>query len=79
MLRVGADAVVKVEGLRNPCLPLNAYQEGLMDAVLERKPNGKLIRKTRIMGTVINGGTIKPDDGIQIDLPAKPYLELLTV
>lgn len=79
MLRIGADAIVKVEGLRNPCLQLNAYQEGLMDAVLVRKSDGGLIRKAGIMGTVINGGTIKPDDGIQIDFPTEPYLELLPV
>ena len=79
MLRIGADAVVKVEGLRNPCLQLNAYQQGLMEAVLERKPDGTLIRRAGVMGTVIKGGTIKPGDGIQIDLPAEPYLELLPV
>ena len=79
MLCIGAAAVIKVEGLRNPCLQLNSYQEGLMEAVLERKPDGKLIRKAGIMGTVVNGGTIKPDDTIRIDLPAEPYLELLPV
>jgi MOSC domain-containing protein YiiM len=78
-LCIGADVVIKVEGLRNPCLQLNAYQEGLVNAVIERQPDGKLIRKAGIMGTVVNGGTIEPGDGIQIVLPAEPYLELLPV
>jgi len=50
-----------------------------MDAVLERTPHGKLIRKAGIMATVINGGSIKPGDSIHIDLPAEPYLELRPV
>ena len=78
-LQIGVEAVIQVEGLRNPCSQLNAYQEGLMDAVLDRQPDGKLIRKAGIMGTVVHGGTIKPGDSIKINLPAEPHLALLSV
>ena len=33
-LRLGADAVVEITGLRNPCSQLDAFQPGLMAAVL---------------------------------------------
>ena len=79
VLHLGAEAAVKIEGLRNPCVQLNSYQEGLMDAVLARTPTGTLIRKAGIMGTVVEGGVIKPGDGIEIEFPAQPFLELLPV
>ena len=50
-----------------------------MDAVLERKPDGKVLRKAGIMGTVIHGGTVRPGDSIQIGLVAEPFRELLPV
>src|SRR5580704_4687765 len=44
-LRLGADAVVEITGLRNPCLQLNKIQPGLMKATLDREPDGNLVRK----------------------------------
>jgi MOSC domain-containing protein YiiM len=35
-LRLGAHAVVEITGLRNPCVQLDRFQEGLMAAVLDR-------------------------------------------
>ena len=42
LLRLGATAVVQVTGLRNPCLQLNRFQQGLMAAVLDRDSAGNL-------------------------------------
>src|SRR6185437_11264390 len=44
-LRLGADAVVEVTGLRNPCAQLDRLRTGLMKATLDRDAQGKLIRK----------------------------------
>ena len=35
-LHLGAQAVVELTGLRNPCVQLDRYQDGLMAAVLDR-------------------------------------------
>ena len=35
-LRLGAEAVIEVTGLRNPCRQIDAFQPGLMSAVLGR-------------------------------------------
>src|SRR5262249_2298007 len=53
LLRLGASAVVKVTGLRNPCYQLDGLQKGLMQATLDRDADGGLVRKAGIMGVVI--------------------------
>jgi len=39
-LRLGAEAVVEITGLRNPCAQLNKIQPGLMAATLDRDADG---------------------------------------
>jgi MOSC domain-containing protein YiiM len=75
-LRLGPQAVVEITGLRNPCAQLNAFQPGLMQAVLGRDEQGNLIRKAGIMGVVLVGGEVRPEDEIQVQLPPLPHLPL---
>jgi MOSC domain-containing protein YiiM len=72
-LRLGADAVVELTGLRNPCLQLDAYQAGLMHAVLDRDAQGNLVRKAGVMSIVVSSGEVRPGDTIEIDLPPRPH------
>lgn len=69
-LRLGADAVVEITGLRNPCGQLDTYQQGLMAAVLGRDAEGRLVRKSGVMAIVIQGGEVRAGDAIAVDLPA---------
>ncbi|MFW5834434.1 MAG: MOSC domain-containing protein [Pseudomonadota bacterium] len=75
-LRLGADAMVEVTGLRNPCNQLDHFAEGLMSACLERLPDGRLLRKTGVMAIVVAGGVVRPGDMIGPDLPATPHAAL---
>ena len=75
-LHIGETAIVEVTGLRNPCTQLNTFQSGLMEAVLDRDEHGNLIRKSGIMGIVLTGGTVHPNDPIQIDIPPEPHTPL---
>jgi MOSC domain-containing protein YiiM len=75
-LRLGAEAVVEVTGLRNPCYQLNGLQPGLMKATLDRDAEGNLIRKAGIMAIVLAEGEIKPGDAIDVDLPPEPHRRL---
>ncbi len=68
-LRLGADAVVELTGLRNPCDQLNGLRAGLMDAVLDRDVEGNLIRKAGVMSVVISDGEVRDGDPIEIDEP----------
>lgn len=69
-LRLGQQAVVELTGLRNPCWQIDAnIGRGAMAATLDRAPDGKLIRKAGVMAIVIEGGAVRPGDGIAVQLP----------
>jgi MOSC domain-containing protein YiiM len=75
-LYIGASAIVKITGLRNPCAQLDNFQPGLTAAVLDRAPDGTLIRKAGIMGVVIASGGVRPGDAIRVQLPPQPHRPL---
>jgi len=75
-LHLGADAVVQVTGLRNPCSQLDGLQQGLMAATLDRDPDGELVRKAGVMGIVLEGGTVRPGDLVSVELPELPHQRL---
>jgi MOSC domain-containing protein YiiM len=79
LLRLGPAAVIEVTGLRNPCTQLDAFQDGLMAAVLERAPDGSVIRKAGVMAVVLTGGEVRPGDPIEVTLPEEPHSPLAPV
>ena len=68
-LRIGAQAVVEVTGLRNPCSQIDRFQRGLTAAVLARDAQGRLVRKAGVMGIVLAGGEVRTGDVIAVGLP----------
>jgi MOSC domain-containing protein YiiM len=78
-LHLGADAIVEVKGLRNPCAQLDGVQKGLMAATLDKDGDGNLIRKAGVMGIVIAGGEVRAGDAVRVELPAQPHGPLPTV
>ncbi len=75
-LQIGGEAIVEITGLRNPCAQLDGIQQGLMAAVIGRRPDGGLIRKAGVMGIVLTGGEVRRGDTIRITLPPQPHLPL---
>lgn len=75
-LRIGADAVIEITGLRNPCSQLDKYQKGLTAAVLGRNPDGSLLRRAGVMAIVLEGGAVNPGDAIRTELPPLPHSPL---
>jgi MOSC domain-containing protein YiiM len=75
-LRLGADAIVAVTGLRNPCGQIDRFRPGLMAATLDRAADGSLIRKAGVMAVVIAGGQVRPGDAIEVTLPDPPFVPL---
>ena len=75
-LHLGAEAVVEVTGLRNPCTQIDGIEPGLMEATVDRDSDGNLIRKAGIMSIVIAGGVLNADDEIRVVLPAEPHITL---
>ena len=78
-LHLGAEAVVEITGLRNPCAQLERLQPGLLEAVLDHDAQGHLIRKAGVMGVVLAGGEVRPADPIRVELPQEPHQPLQPV
>ena len=68
--------MVEVTGLRNPCDQLDGIAPGLMKAVLDRDADGELVRKSGVMGVVLQDGEVRPGDPIEVELPAEPHVRL---
>lgn len=75
-LHIGESAIVELTGLRNPCMQLDQFQPGLMKALLGKADDGSLIRKSGVMGIVIDGGEVKPGDAIVVHLPPEPHRKM---
>lgn len=75
-LRIGAEAVVEITGLRNPCPQLDGLYPGLMVATLARDEGGRLIRKAGVMAVVLVGGVVRPGDGIVASVSPAPHRPL---
>ncbi len=75
-LLLGDEAEIEVTGLRNPCGQIEAFQAGLLAAVLDRAEDGRLVRKAGIMGIVLRGGRVRPGDPVAVRLPAPPHRPL---
>jgi len=73
---IGDTVIIQVTGLRNPCAQIEGFQTGLLNAVLDRDKQGKLIRKAGIMAIVVNDGLVKPMDPIVVELPPEPHHHL---
>lgn len=78
-LRLGAEALVEITGLRNPCAQLDGIQPGLMKAVLDRDADGNLVRKAGVMGIVLAGGEVRTGEAIAVELPDGPRRRLAPV
>ncbi|WP_431949435.1 MOSC domain-containing protein [Actinacidiphila sp. bgisy167] len=75
-LRLGAEAVVEVTGLRNPCRQIDGFRPGLLRQVVGRDERGAVVRKGGIMGVVLHGGEVRPGDPIAVELPEGPHRPL---
>ncbi|HEV2752827.1 MAG TPA: MOSC domain-containing protein [Solirubrobacteraceae bacterium] len=72
-LHLGAQAAVEVTGLRSPCVQLDRFRPGLMDATLARDEDGGLVRRAGVMGVVAADGEVRPGDPVRVQLPGEPH------
>ncbi|MFC5803198.1 MOSC domain-containing protein [Streptomyces formicae] len=76
LLHLGSEAVVEVTGLRNPCLQIDLFQDGLLKQVVGRDDEGAIVRKAGIMSVVRTGGVVRPGDTVTVKLPDGPHRPL---
>ena len=71
-LRLGAEALIEITGLRSPCKYIDGLAKGLMAAMLDKAPDGSIIRKSGVMAVVITGGAVGVGDAITLaSVPAE--------
>lgn len=68
-LHIGDTASIEITGLRNPCVQLDRFLPGLMQATLGRDGEGNLVRKAGVMGIVHVGGAVRIGDPIRVERP----------
>jgi MOSC domain-containing protein YiiM len=78
-LHIGASAIVEITGLRNPCIQIDTFRQGLMAATLDKDAAGNLVRKAGVMSIVIGDGDVRPGDPIEVERPASQHRPLLPV
>src|SRR5690606_5982469 len=79
-LRLGADALIELTGLRNPCRQIDAHVgPGAMAATLARTATGALVRKAGVMAIVLEGGVVRPGVRTGDDTPPARFSLPLTV
>ncbi|MFW6724698.1 MOSC domain-containing protein [Streptomyces sp. MAR4 CNY-716] len=76
LLHLGAEAVVEITGLRNPCRQIDDFQSGLLKQVVGRDAAGNVVRKAGVMSVVLTGGVVRPGDRVAVVLPAAPHRPL---
>ncbi|MFE1955179.1 MOSC domain-containing protein [Streptomyces sp. NPDC059524] len=70
-------AVIEITGLRNPCVQIDTFQDGLLKQCVGRdEETGAVIRKAGIMSVVREGGVVRPGDTIRVELPQGPHRPL---
>lgn len=76
VLRIGADAVIELTGLRNPCQQIDDLQDGLMGLLRFRNSEGDIVRTAGVMGVVLADGVVRPGDKIAVEAPSEPHQPL---
>jgi MOSC domain-containing protein YiiM len=76
VLRLGPEAAIELTGLRNPCVQINEFQDGLMTLLRYRDSDGNIVRIGGVMAIVLSDGIVAPGDGIVVELPPEPHRPL---
>lgn len=70
------EAVIQITGLRSPCYKLNTIHPELLKAVVEKRADGSVNKKSGVMSVVLQGGTVAAGDEIVVRLPDGEHLPL---
>jgi MOSC domain-containing protein YiiM len=78
-LHLGDTVMLEVMGLRNPCVQIDRFADGLMAATLDRTEDGELVRRAGVMAVVLVGGRLRAGDAVRVELPPGPHQHLKPV
>ncbi|MGN6496876.1 MAG: MOSC domain-containing protein [Tsuneonella sp.] len=75
VLEIGA-AALRITGLRNPCWQIDTLAPGLLAEMVEKRPDGSIVRKAGVMAVVERGGEIAIGMPITVRPPSGPLRSL---
>ena len=70
LLQLGKTAVIELTGLRTPCSLIDRFRKGLKKQMLGGPETAKF--KCGVLGIVLVGGQVFPNDVIKVVLPPEP-------
>ena len=76
VLKIGSDAQTEIICLRNPCLQIEKFRNGILAQMVFKDQTGKIVRKNDVMGIVSASGEVSVLDKIQVVLPSLPHTPL---
>lgn len=79
LLYIGSEVVLRITGLRNPCSQIDKFQPGLLNHMVEKLPDGSVVRKAGVMSVVQTGGVVRPGDPVRVELPDGEHVPLQPV
>jgi len=79
LLKIGANAVIEITGLRNPCHQIDGFRQGLLSKVVFKDQSDGIVRKSGVMGIIRKSGIVSAGDSIMIELPWLPHRPLQRV
>lgn len=79
LLHLGATAVVRLTGLRNPCWQIDRFSDGLLELMRPRDEHGRIRRKAGVMAVVEHSGPVRAGDPVHVVLPQGPHRRLVVV
>ncbi len=76
-VRLGAETVVEITGLRTPCSQIDGYRAGLQKLLWgPRDRSGRRERRAGVMAVVVVGGLVASGDRLTVELPPEPHVRL---
>jgi MOSC domain-containing protein YiiM len=68
-LHLGDEAVVELTGLRNPCVQIDRYRDGLLKRVVGQDAQGTTILRAGVMSVVLRSGIVRAGDAVRVVVP----------
>jgi MOSC domain-containing protein YiiM len=69
LLRLGPEAVVRLTGLRDPCVLIDRFRPGLLPLMGPRRRGEPYHPRSGVMSVVVRGGVVHPGDPVEVLLP----------
>lgn len=69
-LHLGDSAIIELTGLREPCVLMDRFRQGLKAATEAHDADGRVICKAGVMAIVLVDGEVAPGDDIRVERPS---------